>query len=155
MRPCSVFSSGSTGAASYNPGQLSGLFLAGWAAGQLFMQTFRATPAGFGGLKLAQVTALPTHRWGPLALLSRRTSCQSCSLMPRATASGTTVASSARLASRTPASDRKRLIQSAHALGAQAGNRIEGRGEALLGAGAAMKADGEAVGLVPHALDQE
>ena len=42
-----------------HPGQLSGLFLAGWAAGQLLMQTFRATPAGFGGLKLAQVTALP------------------------------------------------------------------------------------------------
>jgi phosphatidylglycerol:prolipoprotein diacylglycerol transferase len=41
------------------PSQLSGLFLAGWAAGQLFLQTFRVAPTGFGGLKLAQLTALP------------------------------------------------------------------------------------------------
>jgi phosphatidylglycerol:prolipoprotein diacylglycerol transferase len=46
------------------PGQLSGLFLAGWATGQLFLQTFRATPAGLGGLKLAQVTALPVIAGG-------------------------------------------------------------------------------------------
>jgi phosphatidylglycerol:prolipoprotein diacylglycerol transferase len=41
------------------PGQLGGLFLAGWAAGQLFLQTFRVGPTGVGGLKLAQVAALP------------------------------------------------------------------------------------------------
>jgi phosphatidylglycerol:prolipoprotein diacylglycerol transferase len=41
------------------PGQLSGLFLVGWAAGQLFVQTFRVGPTSLGGLKLAQVTALP------------------------------------------------------------------------------------------------
>jgi phosphatidylglycerol:prolipoprotein diacylglycerol transferase len=46
------------------PGQLSGLFLAGWAAGQLFLQAFRTTPVGFGGLKAAQLTALPVIAGG-------------------------------------------------------------------------------------------
>lgn len=41
------------------PGQLAGLFLAGWATGQLLVQAFRDTPAGWGGLKAAQVIALP------------------------------------------------------------------------------------------------
>ena len=41
------------------PGQLSGLFLAGWAMGQLLLQAFRTTPTGFAGLKVAQVAALP------------------------------------------------------------------------------------------------
>jgi phosphatidylglycerol:prolipoprotein diacylglycerol transferase len=54
-------------------GQLSGLFLAGWAAGQLMLQTFRATPAGFAGLKLGQVTALPLIAGG-LWLFARRAS---------------------------------------------------------------------------------
>jgi phosphatidylglycerol:prolipoprotein diacylglycerol transferase len=45
-------------------GQLSGLFLAGWAVGQLFLQAFRATPVGFGGLKAAQLTALPVIAGG-------------------------------------------------------------------------------------------
>lgn len=46
------------------PGQLSGLFLAGWAIGQLFLQAFRTTPVGFGGLKAAQLTALPVIAGG-------------------------------------------------------------------------------------------
>lgn len=46
------------------PGQLSGLFLAGWAAGQLFLLAFHATPVGFGGLKVAQLTALPVVAGG-------------------------------------------------------------------------------------------
>ena len=46
------------------PGQLSGLFLAGWATGQLFLQAFHATPLGFGGLKAAQLTALPVIAGG-------------------------------------------------------------------------------------------
>jgi phosphatidylglycerol:prolipoprotein diacylglycerol transferase len=46
------------------PGQLSGLFLAGWAVGQLFLQAFRTTPVGFGGLKAAQLTALPVIAGG-------------------------------------------------------------------------------------------
>jgi len=53
------------------PGQLSGLFLVGWAAGQLFLQAFRATPEGFAGLKLAQVTALPVIAGG-VWLFARR-----------------------------------------------------------------------------------
>jgi phosphatidylglycerol---prolipoprotein diacylglyceryl transferase len=46
------------------PGQLSGLFLAGWGMGQLVLQAFRATPVGFGGLKAAQLTALPVIAGG-------------------------------------------------------------------------------------------
>jgi phosphatidylglycerol---prolipoprotein diacylglyceryl transferase len=46
------------------PGQLSGLFLTGWAIGQLFLQAFRTTPVGFGGLKAAQLTALPVIAGG-------------------------------------------------------------------------------------------
>ena len=46
------------------PGQLSGLFLAGWAVGQLFLQALRTTPVGFGGLKAAQLTALPVIAGG-------------------------------------------------------------------------------------------
>jgi phosphatidylglycerol:prolipoprotein diacylglycerol transferase len=49
---------------SLRPGQLSGLFLAGWAIGQLFLQAFRTTPVGFGGLKAAQLTALPVIAGG-------------------------------------------------------------------------------------------
>ncbi len=41
------------------PGQLAGLYLAGWAAGQLLVQAFRDTPAGWGGLKAVQLAALP------------------------------------------------------------------------------------------------
>lgn len=41
------------------PGQLAGLYLIGYAAGQLFLSAFRATPVGFAGLKAAQLTALP------------------------------------------------------------------------------------------------
>jgi phosphatidylglycerol:prolipoprotein diacylglycerol transferase len=40
-------------------GQLSGLYLAGWGVGQLFLQSWRDTPAGFADLKTAQLTALP------------------------------------------------------------------------------------------------
>jgi phosphatidylglycerol:prolipoprotein diacylglycerol transferase len=46
------------------PGQLGGLFLAGWAMGQLVLQAFRTTPVGFGGLKAAQLTALPVIAGG-------------------------------------------------------------------------------------------
>ena len=41
------------------PGQLTGLFLAGWATGQLLVQAFRDNPSGWGGLKPEQVVALP------------------------------------------------------------------------------------------------
>jgi phosphatidylglycerol:prolipoprotein diacylglycerol transferase len=41
------------------PGQLAGLFLAGWATGQLLVQAFTDTPAVWDGLKAAQVAALP------------------------------------------------------------------------------------------------
>lgn len=40
-------------------GQLSGLYLAGWGTGQLFLQAWRDTPVGFADLKSAQLTALP------------------------------------------------------------------------------------------------
>lgn len=40
-------------------GQLSGLYLAGWATGQLFLQSWRDTPVGMFDLKSAQLTALP------------------------------------------------------------------------------------------------
>ena len=40
-------------------GQLSGLYLAGWGTGQLFLQTWRDTPLGLFDLKTAQLTALP------------------------------------------------------------------------------------------------
>lgn len=40
-------------------GQLSGLYLAGWATGQLFLQSWRDLPTGLGGLKVTQLTALP------------------------------------------------------------------------------------------------
>ncbi|MEA2683590.1 MAG: phosphatidylglycerol---prolipoprotein diacylglyceryl transferase [Chloroflexota bacterium] len=40
-------------------GQLSGLYLAGWATGQLFLQSWRDLPVGLGGLKVTQLTALP------------------------------------------------------------------------------------------------
>ena len=40
-------------------GQLSGLYLAGWGTGQLFLQAWRDTPAGLFDLKSAQLTALP------------------------------------------------------------------------------------------------
>ena len=46
------------------PGKLSGLFLAGWGVGQLVLHAFRATPVGFGGLKAAQLTALPVIAGG-------------------------------------------------------------------------------------------
>jgi phosphatidylglycerol---prolipoprotein diacylglyceryl transferase len=49
---------------SLRPGQLSGLFLSGWGVGQLALQAFRATPVGFGGLKAAQLTALPVIAGG-------------------------------------------------------------------------------------------
>jgi phosphatidylglycerol:prolipoprotein diacylglycerol transferase len=40
-------------------GQLAGLYLAGWATGQLFLQAWRDTPVGLLGLKAGQLTALP------------------------------------------------------------------------------------------------
>ncbi|MGI8610336.1 MAG: prolipoprotein diacylglyceryl transferase [Candidatus Dormibacteria bacterium] len=40
-------------------GQLSGLYLAGWGTGQLFLQSWRDTPMGVLDLKTAQLTALP------------------------------------------------------------------------------------------------
>ncbi|HXO67148.1 MAG TPA: prolipoprotein diacylglyceryl transferase [Candidatus Dormibacteraeota bacterium] len=46
------------------PGQLSGLFLAGWGVAQLVLFAFRSTPVGFGGLKAAQLTALPVIAGG-------------------------------------------------------------------------------------------
>jgi phosphatidylglycerol:prolipoprotein diacylglycerol transferase len=41
------------------PGQLAGLYLAGYAAGQVFLAAFRVAPVGAAGLKTAQLTALP------------------------------------------------------------------------------------------------
>ncbi|MDQ6748506.1 MAG: prolipoprotein diacylglyceryl transferase, partial [Candidatus Dormibacteraeota bacterium] len=40
-------------------GQLAGLYLAGWATGQLFLQAWRDLPVVFAGLKVTQLTALP------------------------------------------------------------------------------------------------
>ena len=40
-------------------GQLAGLYLAGWATGQLFLQAWRDVPIGLFGLKTMQLTALP------------------------------------------------------------------------------------------------
>jgi len=40
-------------------GQLAGLYLAGWATGQLFLQAWRDVPVGLFGLKTIQLTALP------------------------------------------------------------------------------------------------
>ncbi len=53
-------------------GQMAGLFLAGWATGQLVVQAFRDTPPGWGGLKAAQVAALPLIAGGLWLFLRSR-----------------------------------------------------------------------------------
>jgi phosphatidylglycerol:prolipoprotein diacylglycerol transferase len=62
-------------------GQLSGLYLAGWATGQLFLQTWRDLPLGLGGLKVTQLTALPIIAGG-LYLYLRSGSAPSAQLAP-------------------------------------------------------------------------
>ncbi|MFN2465122.1 MAG: prolipoprotein diacylglyceryl transferase [Candidatus Dormibacteria bacterium] len=53
-------------------GQLAGLYLVGWAAGQLFIQAWRDLPAVFAGLKVTQLTALPVIAVGLYLFLSAR-----------------------------------------------------------------------------------
>jgi phosphatidylglycerol:prolipoprotein diacylglycerol transferase len=55
-------------------GQLSGLFLAGWGTGQLFLQAFRDAPMGLLSLKTGQLTALPLIAGGLYMYLRARTS---------------------------------------------------------------------------------
>jgi phosphatidylglycerol:prolipoprotein diacylglycerol transferase len=46
------------------PGQLAGIYLAGYAAGQLVIGAFRASPTGFAGLRVVQLTVLPVAAAG-------------------------------------------------------------------------------------------
>jgi phosphatidylglycerol:prolipoprotein diacylglycerol transferase len=51
------------------PGQAAGLYLVGFAASQLLLGAFRATPSGVAGFKTAQLTALPIVAGGLWLLL--------------------------------------------------------------------------------------
>jgi phosphatidylglycerol:prolipoprotein diacylglycerol transferase len=62
-------------------GQLSGLYLAGWATGQLFLQSWRDLPSGLGGLKVTQLTALPIIAGG-LYLYLRSAAAAPAQLVP-------------------------------------------------------------------------
>lgn len=62
-------------------GQLSGLYLAGWATGQLFLQSWRNLPLGLGGLKVTQLMALPIIAGG-LYLYLRSSGAAPAQLVP-------------------------------------------------------------------------
>ncbi|HEY8740324.1 MAG TPA: prolipoprotein diacylglyceryl transferase [Candidatus Dormibacteraeota bacterium] len=62
-------------------GQLFGLYLAGWATGQLFLQSWRDLPVGVFGLKVTQLTALPIIAGG-LYLYLRSASAAPAQLAP-------------------------------------------------------------------------
>ncbi|HEV1997466.1 MAG TPA: prolipoprotein diacylglyceryl transferase [Candidatus Dormibacteraeota bacterium] len=68
-------------------GQLSGLYLAGWATGQLFLQSWRDTPLGVFDLKSAQLTALPIIAGG-LYLYLRSSAAAPAQLQPLGIDSG-------------------------------------------------------------------
>jgi phosphatidylglycerol:prolipoprotein diacylglycerol transferase len=102
------------------PGQVAGLYLFGYAAGQLLLGAFRAAPSAGLGLKASQLTALPILAGGLWLFLrsARRGSTYADAPVER-------VPASARPRSRKP-----RTAGTAGATGARGGRAPAGAGEA-------------------------